>query len=178
VDAWQEQPFVLEYHHNGEKRQYTPDILLVWGEHREVVDIKEDAEADLPESQIHFALIRELLVEHGYRFRIWKKSEICAQPRLTNVGLVLRYRTVKISPIEHERIRRMFSSRSEASLRAFQEMGIAIQSALRAVLDGTLHIDWWQPLTLDSQVSATPIGFQVWPSRTPPLAPANTQISP
>jgi hypothetical protein len=31
------------------------------------------------------------------------------------------------------------------------------------VLDGTLHIDWWKPLSLESKVSITPIGRQVWP---------------
>src|SRR6516162_10924398 len=43
ADAWQEQPFVLEYHHDGAKRRYTPDLLVVWGAHQEVIEIKEDS---------------------------------------------------------------------------------------------------------------------------------------
>jgi hypothetical protein len=39
ADAWQEQPFVLEYHAKGEKHRYTPDLLVVWGERRELVEI-------------------------------------------------------------------------------------------------------------------------------------------
>jgi hypothetical protein len=66
-DAWQEQPFFLEYQHEGKKHRYTPDVLVVWGEHREVVEIKEDSEADSAENQVRFALIRELLHEHGLR---------------------------------------------------------------------------------------------------------------
>src|SRR3989442_5647107 len=93
-DAWQEQPFVLEYHHDGTKHRYTPDILVVWGASREVVEVKEDSEADKHENQTRFALIRELLAEHGYLFRLWKRSEICAEPRLTNVSFILRYRCV------------------------------------------------------------------------------------
>src|SRR5438874_2323395 len=31
ADAWQEQPFKLEYHHEGAKHRYTPDILVIWG---------------------------------------------------------------------------------------------------------------------------------------------------
>jgi hypothetical protein len=41
-DAWQEQPFFLEYHYDGTKHRYTPDVLVVWGAHQEVVEIKED----------------------------------------------------------------------------------------------------------------------------------------
>src|SRR5271157_4796141 len=50
-DGWQEQPFFLEYHHEGTKHRYTPDVLVAWGEHQEIVEIKEDVEADLPENQ-------------------------------------------------------------------------------------------------------------------------------
>ena len=147
ADAWQEQPFMLEYHAEGEKRRYTPDLLVVWGARREVVEIKQDAEADLPENQARFALFRELLTEHGFQFRLWKRSEICAEPRLTNVSLILRYRSVEVSAAERERIRRAFSATPEVRLHAFRETpGITLQSILRLVLEGTLHIDWWEPL--------------------------------
>ncbi len=63
ADGWQEQPFALEYHHDGKKHRYTPDLLVAWGSHRHVAEIKEDVEADLPENEERFALIRELL--HG-----------------------------------------------------------------------------------------------------------------
>jgi hypothetical protein len=168
ADGWQEQPFILEYHHDGKKHRYTPDLLVAWGAHREVVEIKEDAEADLPENQARFALIRDLLAEHGYQFRLWKKSEICAEPRLTNVGLILRYRSVEVPAAEHERIRRAFSATPDVRLRAFLESpGITLQSVLRLVLEGALHINWWEPLMLDSRVSTTPIGRQVWPCAVP-----------
>ena len=74
-------------------------------------------------------MIRELLGEHGYHFRLWKKSEICAEPRLTNAELVLRYRSVEVSAVERERIRRAFSTTPEACLHAFRETpGITLQS--------------------------------------------------
>jgi hypothetical protein len=171
ADAWQEQPFLLEYHHEGTKHRYTPDILVTWGGHREVVEVKEDSDAGLPENQARFALITELLAEQGYHFRLWKRSEICAESRLTNVGRVLRYRCMDVPPAEHEKIRRAFSSKSEFRLSAFAEgPGAAVQTVLRLVLDGALHIDWWEPLSLDSRVSIVPIGRQVWPSLPPASA--------
>jgi hypothetical protein len=168
--AWQEQPFVLEYHHDGAKRRYTPDLIVVWGTHQQVIEIKEDSDADLPENQERFDLICGLLAEHGYQFRLWKRSEICAEPRLTNANLILRYRCVDVPAAERERIRRTFSSEGELSLRTFGETpGMTIPSVLRLVFDGTLHIDWWGPLGLNSQVSIIPIGRQVWPL-PPPLS--------
>jgi len=138
--------------------------LVAWGKHRYVVEIKEDTEADLPENQARFALIQELLTEHGYHFRLWKKSEICAEPRLTNAGLILRYRTVEVPAVEREQIRRTFSATQALRLQTFDgTSGITIQSVLRLVLEGTLYIDWWEPLTPASQVSIFPIGCQVWP---------------
>ena len=163
--AWQEQPFVLHYHHQGAKHRYTPDILIDWGAHLEVVEVTENSDADLPENQSYFALLRELLAEHGYKFRVWKKSEICAEPRLTNVGLILRYRCVDVPTPKQEGIRRTFSSMPELPLSTLSTIhGVPTQYVLRLVLDGTLHIDWWGPLNLQSRVSITPIGRQIWPS--------------
>ena len=164
ADAWQEQPFVLEFHHDGKKHHYTPDILVAWGATQEVVEIKEDAEADKPENRARFALVRDLLAEHGYSFRVWTRSEICAEPRLSNVGLILRYRRVDVPAAEREKIRRTFSSERELTLRTVSETpGTTVPAVLRVVLDGALHIDWWEPLGMNSSVSATPIGRQVWP---------------
>jgi hypothetical protein len=164
ADAWQEQPFVLEFHHDGKKHHYTPDMLVAWGAHQEVVEIKEDAEADKPENRARFALVRDLLAEHGYAFRVWTRSEINAEPRLSNVGLILRYRRVDVPGPEHEKIRRTFSSEAGLTLRTVSKTPwITVPVVLRLVLDGALHIDWWEPLGLDSRISNTPIGRQVWP---------------
>ena len=164
ADEWQEQPFTVEYHMNGQKRRYTPDALVAWGSHQEVVEIKADREAELIENQERFRVIGELLIEYGYHFRLWKQSEICAEPRLTNVGLVLRYRCDVVPAAERERIRRAYSAVPEWGAQEVCKVSdVSIQSVLRLVLDGTLHIDWWEPLTLGSRVSRVPIGRQVWP---------------
>ena len=117
----------------------------------------------------------KLLAEHGYHFRLWKKSEICAEPRLTNANLVLRYRCVAVPPSEHERLRRVFSSTPELRLSALSEtFKASVQTVLRLVLDGTLHINWWEPLGLDSKVSIVPIGPEIWPA--PPLTVSATSL--
>lgn len=164
ASSWQEQPFILEYHHEGAKHRYTPDLLVFWGTRREVVEIKDDREAELPENQVRFTLIGELLADHGYSFRLWRRSEICAEPRLTNSNLILRYRCIAVPAAERERIRRAFSSTTELTLQKLCEISeVPVQSVLRLVLDGAIHIDWWEPLRLESRVSGAPVGRQVWP---------------
>jgi len=164
ADAWQEQPCILEYHDGETKHRYTPDLLVSWGPQREVVEIKDDREAELPENQRRFALIRELLAEHGYSFRVWMRSEICAEPRLTNSNLILRYRCIADSATERERIRRAFFSTPELPIRKLCEISkVSVQSVLRLVLAGAMHIDWWEPLGLDSRLSIAPVGRQIWP---------------
>jgi len=176
ADAWQEQPFTLEYHEEGAKCRYTPDVLVVWGTHREVVEVKEDSEAALPENQARFTFVGELLAEQGYHFRLWRKSEICAEPRLTNANLVLRYRCAAVPLAEHERLRRAFSCAPEWRLRVLCETSkTPIQTVLRLVLDGTLHIDWWEPLGLGSKVSIAPVGPQIWPCPLRPVSQTPAQ---
>jgi hypothetical protein len=167
-DAWQEQPFRLKYRHEGAQHCYTPDILVAWGTHQEVVEIKDDCDAESPENQVRFLLIRELLTEHGFYFRVWKKSEICAEPRLANASLILRYRAMAVPAPDYEGIRRTFSMTPELPLRTFCKHPTTVQNVLRLILDGKLHIDWWEPLTLDSRISSMPIGPQIWP--IPPSA--------
>jgi hypothetical protein len=166
ADLVQEQPCVLEYRLAGKSHRYTPDILLSWGTHIELAEIKDDAEADLPENQERFAAIEEALAEHGYGFQVWRRSEIIAEPRMSNVTLVLRYRTVESSDLERERIRRALQMDSHSSLTIASLSKISdtsLQSMLSLVLDGTLHIDWWERLTPTSRISRFPIGQQIWP---------------
>lgn len=168
ADSWQEQPFTLEYHHEGAKHRYTPDILVIRGARQEVVEVKDDQEAALPENRARFALISQLLVEHGYDFRVWTRSEIFAEPRLTNSRLVLRYRCVTASPPERERVRRALSSTCELPLATLcGTSGTAVPTVLRLVIEGAVYIDWWESLGLESKVSIMPIGRQTWPCHSP-----------
>jgi hypothetical protein len=66
ADTWQAQLFFLEYRGDRKTHRYKPDILVVWGSHLDVVEIKENREAELAENQEHFALISRLRNEDGY----------------------------------------------------------------------------------------------------------------
>ena len=169
ADSWQEQPFTLEYRDADTKHRYTPDALVVWGTHQAVVEIKEDKDAESPEIQAKFRVIWERLTEHGYHFRFWKSSEIRAEPRLANANLILRYRCIAVGQAERERLLRAFASAPEFELRSLCEITkVSVQSVLRLVIDGVMHIDWWKPICMSSMIGIAPVGRQEWPA--PPSA--------
>lgn len=141
------------------------------------MEIKEDADAELPTNQERFAAIKGVLADHGYEFRVWRKSEILAEPRMSNAALILRYRTVCPSSLEREKIRRVVREHQSLPISALTKFsGASLQSVLRLVLDGTIHINWWQTLTRDSLVSSSPIGQQTWPCRPFPLGMSSQAV--
>ncbi|MEO8053122.1 MAG: TnsA endonuclease N-terminal domain-containing protein [Acidobacteriota bacterium] len=167
ADSWQEQPFTLEYRHAALKRRYTPDALVVWGAYKVVVEIKEDKDAESPEAQATFSVIKERLAEHGFHFRVWKSSEIRAEPRLANVNLILRYRCIAVPPREKESLLRALASTPEIELRSLCEVTkVSAPSVLRLVMDGTVHLDWWKPVCMGSMIGLAPVGRQEWPAHS------------
>lgn len=162
ADVCKYQPLVMHFTYNGEKTKCVPDLLLVWGSEMWVVEVIEDEEADLSEVKALFNYIEQLYAQFNIHLRLWRVSEIIQEPRLYNATRMIRYQRVQVSPVERENIRRLFRRLQSASLR---ELGDDLgRVALRLVIDGTLHLDWWQCLSRDSVVSVAPIGRQEFPS--------------
>jgi len=65
-------------------------------------------------------------------------------------------------------VRCALASVPETDLHSLGEITkVPVQSLLRLVIDGAVHIDWWRLLCSSAAVSTTPIGRQEWPT---PLA--------
>ena len=155
------QPFTLKFKFNGKFRRYTPDSLLL--PERIVVEVKSDEQA--AKLSDYFRFIRTLLKEHGYKFVVWTRSEIMQEPRLNNVGIMLKYRLTPISQTDRESAKAAFGN---ASCMSFAELsrrsGVPIQVLCGLVLDGSLFVDWFSPFGTEPLVSDAPIGRQVWPA--------------
>jgi hypothetical protein len=156
------QPFRLSYKFEGKSRRYTPDVLIVWGGEIWVVEIKDDKKAEAPHEKARYELVGSLLATHRIHFLVWKKSKICAEPRLSTARNVIRYQKCCVTAFERERIRLMFTATPVVALGDLNDDDI--RSVLRLVIEGTLHIDWSSRLSRTSWVSASPIGQQLWPS--------------
>lgn len=164
AEVFKVQPLEVLYQVEGKRTRYFPDILLKWGNEIWVVEVKDDKKADSPKEQIRFAKLKELLLTHNLNFILWKKSSICAEPRLANARIVLRYQTCRLSAFEREHMRRKFAETPETTLNMLSDD--EVRAAFRLVMDGILHVDWWEPLRRSSIISAHPVGHQEWPSRT------------
>ncbi len=167
AEIFKVQPLEVLYQVEGKRARYFPDILLQWRNEIWIVEVKDDKKADSPQEQIRFATLKELLLTHNLNFTLWKKSSICAEPRLANARIVLRYQTCGLSAFEREHMRRKFAETPETTLNMLSDD--EVRAAFRLVIEGMLHIDWWVPLRRSSIVSAHPVGHQEWPSRTTEL---------
>jgi hypothetical protein len=161
ADVIKMQPFELIYHDDGKKCRYFPDSLLVWGNELWAVEIKDDKKAEDPQVRARYDLMADLLATHRINFCLWKKSEICSEPQLSNARSILRYQKCPVSPMQQERIRTMFVADPVIPLGKFDDDDI--RSVLRLVVEGKLHIDWTTNLSRSSWVSISPIGEQIWP---------------
>ena len=163
-DAWQEQPFFLEYQHEGTEASVHAGCTGCLGQ--------------APGSRGNQRGLRGRFAGESNTIRADPGTTARARAFLSGVEENRRSArnlawlmppsscvtaSVLVPASEHERIRRMFSLTPELRLRTFCENPMAVQKVLRLVLDGKLHIDWWEPLGLDSRISTSPIGRQVWP---------------
>lgn len=161
ADVLKMQPFELIYHNDGKKCRYFPDALLAWGNELWVVEVKDDKKADDPREKARYQVVADLLATHRIRFHLWKRSEICSEPRLSTARSILRYQNCPVSPMQREQIRARFSENPVISLGSLTDDEIRL--VLRFVVEGTLHIDWSSRLSRMSWVSVSPIGEQIWP---------------
>jgi hypothetical protein len=156
------QPFELKYEFEGKVRRYFPDVLVAWGDELWVVEIKDDKKAEMPEEKARFELISRLLSTHGIHFILWKKSEICAEPRLSTARNVFRYQQCDVSLFQRERLRMKFAKSPVIAIGSLDDD--TIRSVLRLVVEGALHIDWSSALSKATWVSVSPFDQQPWPA--------------
>lgn len=161
-DLLKMQPFELFYKHSGKTSRYFPDALVGWGNDLWAVEVKEDRNAEDKKNKERYALIGECLATHRIRFHLWRKSEICSEPRLSNARSILRYQKCKLPPFQRERIRNIFAVNPVLPLGSLADDDI--RSVLRLIVEGKLHIDWSSRLSRNSWVSVSPIGEQMWPT--------------
>lgn len=161
ADLVKMQPLLLIYKADGKIRKYYPDILLVWGMERCIVEIKDDRKANDPQEKARYEYMGSLLATHGFDFRLWKKSEIKEQPRYDNALEVYRYLRCPVSPIQRELLRSKFQANPLIEIGFLNDN--EIRCVFRLVMDGELHIDWTTRLKRSSWVSTTPFPGQSWP---------------
>lgn len=126
----QEQPYTLSYELNGEKRRYTPDVLVVFDDGKAqwtvVYEVKgrEDLWLKWSEHRPRYKAAVHDCRAKGWRFRIVTEREI-RTPYLSNIKFLRRYRD--LTPLKMHK---------EALLYSLRALGPTTPQALLAAV-------WW-----------------------------------
>lgn len=93
VRAYHAQPETVFVNYSGVNHRYTPDILVEYVSGAvEMLEVKPDRKAEGDEIKLLVQAATDHYTSRGIHYRLWKETEIQAQPRLQNINRMLRYR--------------------------------------------------------------------------------------
>lgn len=148
VTFFSEQPCEIIYELNGVKHRHYPDFIVIEGKYREFWEVKTEADANSPEVAERTDFLIEVLPEYGYSYRMVLAEVLAKQPRLDNVKRLTKLGRQAISPIEQERIRRLFQNDHVIPWGVFEHQSPQIlRHVSRLILEGKLSIDFNQPIS-------------------------------
>jgi hypothetical protein len=148
VVSFHEQPCEIIYSMNGEQYRHYPDFMVIEDHRREFWEVKTEADANSTEVAERTALLTRLLPEYGYSYRMVLAEVLARQPRLDNVKRLNKLGRQRVSMIEQERIRRLFTHEPVMSWGMFeQESPQTLRNVSRLILEGKLNIDFNQPIS-------------------------------
>ncbi|WP_158819918.1 TnsA endonuclease N-terminal domain-containing protein [Granulicella sp. S156] len=162
-----EQPFHLRYFDQHHKWvSYTPDILFVRHGKVYVVEVKPDNRATDAADLAKFKKITTLLSGYGISYRVWRQSQIKAEPRLSIAIQLLNFRRVQASGHDLEAVRRYLRDGKDPSPLAALVKATCIEPGVicRLILAGSIHLDWASPFKSQSLISLSPFPNRDWPN--------------
>lgn len=97
------QPETFIYMDGEMERRYTPDFLVTYADHCEMIEVKP---ANLLKTKpTNWAAIGQAILRHGFQFRIITDQDIRREPHLTNAKLLARYRRPDLNSGDAHRVR-------------------------------------------------------------------------
>jgi hypothetical protein len=157
VVSFREQPGIIRFRLPGQTEQlHYPDLLVVYSDFEEIVEIKSDVDADRPEVRERTAYLEKHLPNVGYRYRLWTETELYSGPYLRNASTLLRHgrRSVPTSiRAQYRRLLRAHGPQRWGDLNSGR-LGefFNIRATSNLVLTGCLHINRDRPIELGSLV--------------------------
>ena len=152
------QPVTIHFESSGERRRYTPDFQVIWGDGRsELVEVKYrvDLRANWATG---FLAARAFVRESGGRFRIATERSIRGA-LLDNARRLLPLRRAALDPASTELALRAARSLAEPTFGRIVETmacerAVAFGAVWRLIAHGGLSVDLARPIRLDSPVAA------------------------
>lgn len=91
------QPFFVEYMDNGVTRTHIPDLLLTGTAIELLLEIKRDKTAVSEDVLRRQRILRPILARYGYRYAIWRQSDIFSEPRYSNAITIIYCRRIPLN---------------------------------------------------------------------------------
>lgn len=91
------QPIKVRWMEGHRIRRWTPDILIVTTT-RTLVEVKPHEWTLTEEFQMWAAAAGNAAMDKGYQFKVWTERDLPAEPRRSNIDLLLRYRNEIVPP--------------------------------------------------------------------------------
>lgn len=159
VKAFHEQPLLLKYVLNGEEHKHYPDVLVDYGDSRELWEIKPTAQAMNQEYVERTRFFEASLPKLGFTYKMVLAEDLAAQPRLNTVLALLRHGRNSVGNSARESVRRLLVAApvvtwGQASDGHLGTNGREILA--RLVLEGMLSCDIEQALAPTTQFWMSP----------------------
>lgn len=145
VRSFAEQPVVIRYSLDGERRIHYPDLLVKRDDGlKEFWEVKSAKDAAREEVVARTTLLQAALPTYGYEYRMVYAEELRRQPRLSNAIEILKWGRSPVTAVEREQIRALLTRLPAVT------WGAAVSGALgrsgrhslcRLVLEGMLAFD-------------------------------------
>ncbi len=152
VISFSEQPCEIKYVLNGVERRHYPDFIVIEDHQPEFWEVKTQLDASSQEVAERTAFLTKALPEYGYGYRVVLAEVLGKQPRLDNIKRLTKLGRQSISPLEQERIRRLFQNNPAMTWGVFEQQSLqTLRSISHLILQGKLSIDFNQlisPATL------------------------------
>lgn len=147
VVSFHEQPCEIIYSINGEQHRHYPDFMVIEDHRREFWEVKTETDANSAEVAERTAFLARVLPEYGYSYRVVLAEVLARQPRLDNVKRLNKLGRQRVSMIEQERIRRLFTNEPVINWGMFEQTSPqTLRNVSRLILEGKLNIDFNQPI--------------------------------
>jgi hypothetical protein len=149
VKFFYEQPCEIEFVQNGIFRSHFPDLLVECVSGKEMWEVKTQSDALKVDVSERTDLLKKVLPDWGYTYRLILADDLKRQPRLANANLLLKYGRKPVGLWDREEIRRELQvsesmSWSAACAGAYGKTGR--ENICRLVLEGILTFDAMLPI--------------------------------
>jgi hypothetical protein len=144
VKSYAEQPCRIRYVLQWENHLHVPDILVDFGNRRELWEVKTARDAQDSEVRRRTSLMTQCLPAFGYQYRLITAEDLGRQPRLENMRYLFQHGRNPVPPLEREQLRQRFRESGELSWRHFRMGGIYkdwLRAVCRLILEGVIALD-------------------------------------